>query len=63
MSITRLNLYAGLVGFYLIRDELEDSLHLPSGDYEIPLMLYDRSLTASCASLLSGFDGTSSIPG
>jgi spore coat protein A, manganese oxidase len=45
MSITRLNLYAGLFGFYLIRDEVEDALNLPVGDYEIPLMLYDRTLT------------------
>jgi spore coat protein A len=46
MSITRLNLYAGLLGFYLIRDEVEDALKLPSGANEIPLMLFDRSLTA-----------------
>ncbi len=45
MSITRLNMYAGLFGFYLIRDEAEDSLQLPSGDYEIPIMIYDRILT------------------
>ncbi|MES1257981.1 MAG: multicopper oxidase domain-containing protein, partial [Acidobacteriota bacterium] len=46
MSITRLNVYAGLFGFYLLRDEREAALHLPSGDYEIPLLLYDRSLTS-----------------
>jgi spore coat protein A len=45
MSITRLNFYAGLFGFYLIRDEREHELALPAGEYEIPLMLYDRSLT------------------
>ncbi|HWM70405.1 MAG TPA: multicopper oxidase domain-containing protein [Steroidobacteraceae bacterium] len=43
MGITRLNAAAGLVGLYLIRDELEDSLHLPRGSYEIPLVLFDRS--------------------
>jgi spore coat protein A len=42
LGITRLNIYAGLAGFYLIRDEAETSLNLPSGDYEIPLMLQDR---------------------
>ncbi|HEY3839281.1 MAG TPA: multicopper oxidase domain-containing protein [Bryobacteraceae bacterium] len=46
MSITRLNLYAGLFGFYIVRDEVEDTLRLPSGDYEIPLMLFDRSFSA-----------------
>jgi spore coat protein A len=42
MGITRLNIYAGLSGFYLIRDEAEESLNLPSGEFEIPLMLQDR---------------------
>jgi len=42
LGITRLNIYAGLAGFYLIRDEQEDALALPSGPYEIPLMIQDR---------------------
>jgi spore coat protein A, manganese oxidase len=46
MGLNRLNIYAGLVGMMLIRDENEDALHLPSGKYEIPLTLYDRILTA-----------------
>ena len=44
MAITRLNIFAGLFGLYLIRDAVEDALHLPEGQYEIPLILYDRSL-------------------
>ena len=43
MGITRLNAVAGLMGLYLIRDEFEDSLNLPKGSYEIPLVLFDRS--------------------
>lgn len=43
MGITRLNVFAGLLGFYILRDEFEDGLNLPKGKYEIPLMLYDRS--------------------
>jgi spore coat protein A, manganese oxidase len=43
LGITRLNVYTGLAGFYLIRDEEEDALNLPSGAYEIPLMIQDRS--------------------
>ena len=43
MGITRLNAVAGLTGLYLIRDELEDSLRLPAGAHEIPLVLFDRS--------------------
>jgi spore coat protein A, manganese oxidase len=42
VGITRLNMYAGLAGFYLIRDDRERSLNLPQGAYEIPLMLQDR---------------------
>jgi spore coat protein A len=42
LGITRLNVYAGLSGFYLIRDEAENALNLPQGEYEIPLMLQDR---------------------
>ena len=43
MGITRLNVYAGLAGFYLLRDEWENSLNLPSGEYEVPLAIQDRS--------------------
>jgi spore coat protein A len=46
IGITRLNLYAGLAGFYLVRDPEEDALNLPSGAYEIPLMIQDRSFSA-----------------
>ncbi len=44
LCITRLNVYAGLAGFYLLRDEQEQKLNLPSGQYEIPLVLQDRTL-------------------
>lgn len=43
LGITRLNVYAGLGGgLYLLRDDHEDSLGLPSGRYEIPLVIQDR---------------------
>lgn len=44
VGITRLNVYAGLSGFFLLRDEQERGLNLPSGAYEIPLLLQDRTL-------------------
>jgi spore coat protein A len=44
VGITRLNVYAGLSGFYLLRDEQELRMNLPTGDYEIPLILQDRTL-------------------
>jgi spore coat protein A len=42
LGINRLNVFAGLFGIYLLRDDVEDSLNLPSGKYEIPLAFYDR---------------------
>jgi spore coat protein A, manganese oxidase len=42
LGINRLNVYAGLLGLFLVRDAVEDSLNLPSGKYEIPLVLCDR---------------------
>jgi len=50
MAITRLNVYAGLAGFYLIRDDNEDRLvrenFLPQPSYEIPMVIQDRSFYA-----------------
>jgi spore coat protein A len=44
VGITRLNVYAGLSGFYLLRDDEEHSMGLPSSNYEVPLVLQDRTL-------------------
>jgi spore coat protein A, manganese oxidase len=44
LGITRLNVYAGLSGFYLLRDRQELAMNLPSGDYELPFSLQDRTL-------------------
>jgi spore coat protein A len=44
VGVTRLNVYAGLSGFYLLRNEEERRMNLPSGEYEIPLLLQDRTL-------------------
>jgi spore coat protein A len=45
LGINRLNVYAGLLGTFFIRDSVEDELNLPKGRYELPLILYDRLLT------------------
>jgi spore coat protein A len=45
MGINRLNIFAGLMGAYLLRDDVEDALHLPNGKYEIPLVISDRFFT------------------
>jgi spore coat protein A, manganese oxidase len=47
MGITRLNVYAGLAGFYLLRDANDRGqpggpLNLPTAPYEIPLVIQDK---------------------
>ncbi|HET7314597.1 multicopper oxidase [Salinisphaera sp.] len=42
MGVARLNHYAGMMGAFLIRDEVETALGLPDGDQEIPLIICDR---------------------
>jgi spore coat protein A, manganese oxidase len=44
MGINRLNIYAGLSGLFIIRDQFEDNLNLPRGAYEVPLVIFDRML-------------------
>src|SRR6056297_1882935 len=44
IGITRLNVYAGLAGFYFLRDPLES--RLPNGDYEVPIVIQDRTFDA-----------------
>jgi FtsP/CotA-like multicopper oxidase with cupredoxin domain len=52
--MTRVNVYAGMAGFWLIRDDTEDSLNLPGPApvlddapdtryYEVPVVIQDRS--------------------
>ncbi|MFI1830558.1 O-aminophenol oxidase PhsA [Streptomyces sp. NPDC020412] len=54
MHITRFNVYAGLVGTYLVRDDEEDALGLPSGEREVPLVLADRNLDTDDDGRLNG---------
>jgi spore coat protein A len=51
-QITRLNVYAGLVGLYIIRDAADTGLEpnpmgVPGGAYEIPLVLSDKLFDSS----------------
>ena len=45
MGINRLNIYAGMQGLLIVRDAQESALHLPSGKYEVPLLIADRLLS------------------
>jgi FtsP/CotA-like multicopper oxidase with cupredoxin domain len=54
MGITRFNVYAGLAGLWVIRDSEEDALHLPTGEYEIPLLIQDRNFETNADGTLNG---------
>ena len=43
MDFTAPQVYRGLAGFQIVRDEEEDALGLPSGRHEVPLLLADRA--------------------
>jgi spore coat protein A len=50
ISITRLNVYAGLAAYYLIRDENDtgaepNPIGIPGGAYEIPIVIQDRTFS------------------
>jgi spore coat protein A len=49
-GVTRINAYGGLAGLYVIRDTNEDALvkaaKIPSGPYEMPVVIQDKCFTA-----------------
>lgn len=51
MGMTRLNVYAGMAGLYMLRDDNEMAMinanQLPSGPHEVPLVLQDRMFNAN----------------
>jgi spore coat protein A len=57
LGITRLNMIMGLAGAYLIRDAVEDSLNIPKGQFEIPLLIQDRLFNADGSLLYPVADG------
>jgi spore coat protein A len=46
LGITRINVMMGLAGLYMLRDSNELSLNLPSGEFEVPLVIQDKSFNA-----------------
>jgi spore coat protein A len=66
IGLTRLNVYAGLAGFYIIRDTLEPTLELPCGKYEIPIMIQDKSFNNDASlfyppTITPGFAGNTAV--
>ena len=45
MNLTSRNNWMGLQGMFLIRDKFEQGLRLPSGKFDVPLMVSNRSFT------------------
>jgi spore coat protein A len=55
MGVTRFNVYAGLAGLWIVRDERERELELPEGPpYELPLFLADRNFDTNADGSLRG---------
>ncbi|HEY5526782.1 MAG TPA: multicopper oxidase [Candidatus Anoxymicrobiaceae bacterium] len=46
LGIDRLNVMAGMAGYFIIRDPVEKALNLPSGAFEIPIVIQDREVDA-----------------
>ncbi len=42
-SVTARQVYSGLAGLFIVSDEQEQALDLPRGDYDVPLVIQDRS--------------------
>ena len=47
MDHTGQNIYMGLAGMYVVEDDAEAALGLPSGAFDVPLVLMNRQFTAS----------------
>jgi FtsP/CotA-like multicopper oxidase with cupredoxin domain len=43
MDLTGPHVYMGLSGMYVLEDEVEGRLPLPTGDFDVPLIIQDRS--------------------
>jgi spore coat protein A, manganese oxidase len=56
MDFTGPQLWRGLAGFYILRDDEEARLPLPNGDKEIALMICDRSFDADGSLLYPSMD-------
>ncbi len=55
MGITKLDVYAGLAGLWIVRDERERELGLPEGPpFEVPLLVQDRNFDLDPDGRLSG---------
>jgi len=68
MDLTGPHVYNGLAAYYIIHDPAEDSLALPSGKYDVPLLLQDKQFNSdntlfydSASNIRSGFLGDTAV--
>ena len=55
MGVTKLDVYAGLEGLWIVRDERERELGLPEGPpFEVPLLIQDRNFDLDPDGRVSG---------
>ena len=54
LNITRCNVYAGLAGFWMIRDTQDDAVTEALDNHEIPLLIQDRNLETNTDGQLTG---------
>jgi spore coat protein A len=55
MGVTRLQVYAGLAGLWVVREQRERELGLPEGPpFELPLLIQDRNFALDDAGRLTG---------
>jgi spore coat protein A, manganese oxidase len=47
MDVTGRNVWNGLAGFFILDDEFEAALPLPRGEFDVPLMIADRTFDAN----------------
>lgn len=63
MDFTGPQVYRGLAGMYILRDEVEDSLSLPNGEKDVPLVISDRTFDEDGSLYYPSIDPTLTEPG
>jgi spore coat protein A len=67
MDLTGPHVYKGMAAFYVIHDPAEDALNLPSGAYDVPLLIQDKqfgsnnALSYDSSSIRKGFLGDTAV--
>ncbi|WP_117212932.1 multicopper oxidase family protein [Allorhizocola rhizosphaerae] len=63
MDFTGPQVYRGLAGMFILRDDVDDALPLPKGDKDIPLLICDRAFDADGSFLYPSLPGRPGVKG